>query len=74
MEDISERKEEDSEPLINKGIKQNKYHREEETARDKEACKQSSLGLLVKPFFYEKQSTEQPDGRKDRVGSLSIKK
>ena len=74
MEKTSESREEECEKLTRKGRKPNKYHREQETAKEKTTCKQSSLDHLVKPLHPKKQSGEQTDGRKDRVGSTPIKK
>ena len=54
MEDTSESREEEVEPLIKKGQKPNKFHREQETAREKDVGKQSSLDHLVKSYLSEK--------------------
>ena len=74
MEDTSESKEEEIEPLIKKGRKPNKFHREIEAGHEKAARKQSNLDHLVKNFLTEKQSREQADGKKDRVVSQAIRK
>ena len=74
MEETSESKEEELEALTKKGIKLNKYYREQETAKEEEEGKKTSLDHLVKPFLSEKKTWEQSEGRKDRVGPLSIKK
>ena len=74
MEETSESKEEESEALTKKGRKPNKYYREQETAKEEEEGKKTILDHLLKPFLSEKQTWEQSEGRKDRVGPLSIKK
>ena len=56
MEETSEIKEEDLEALTRKGRKPNKYYREQETAKEEEEGKKTSLDHLVKPFLSEKQT------------------
>ena len=58
MEDTSESKEEDIEPLITKGRKPNKSHREIEASQEKEPGKKSSLYCLFKIFLLDKQLGE----------------
>ena len=56
MEETSESKEEESEALTKKGIKPNKYYREQETAKEEEEGKKTSLDHLVKPFLSKKKT------------------
>ena len=74
MEDTSERKNEETNPLNRKGRKPNKFHRELQTAREKVAGKQSSLDHLVRSYPLEKQDGETVEGKKDRVLPQTYKK
>ena len=74
MEETSESIEEEFKPLTRKGRKLDKFYREQETTRDKVEGKQTSLDHLVKPLLPKKKTGEQPEGRKDIVGSLPFKK
>ena len=74
MEDTSDSKEEEMEPLIKKGRKPNKFHMEKEIEKEKAASKQLNLDHLVKSYLSDKQIAEQLEVKNDRVVPPSTNK